>query len=45
MTIENDLIEILYIGVDAGEASRGLRSHVKEPETNTNAKPSLAIAA
>jgi hypothetical protein len=31
--------------VDAGEASRGLRSHVKEPETNTNAKPSLAIAA
>jgi hypothetical protein len=31
--------------VEAGEASRGLRSHVKEPEPITNAKPNLALAA
>jgi hypothetical protein len=28
-----------------GEASRGLRNHVKEPENNTNAEPQLALAA
>jgi hypothetical protein len=31
--------------VDVGEASRGLRNHVKEPETTTNAEPKLALAA
>jgi hypothetical protein len=32
--------------VQTGEASRGLRSHVKEPETPTNAEHSeLALAA
>jgi hypothetical protein len=28
-----------------GEASRGLRSHVKEPEHKTNAEHPLALAA
>jgi hypothetical protein len=31
--------------VKVEEASRGLRSHVKEPETKINAKPQLALAA
>jgi len=31
--------------VEVKEASRGLRSHVKEPEQITNAKPQLALAA
>ncbi len=30
---------------DAWEASRGLRSHVKEPETKINAEHQLALAA
>jgi hypothetical protein len=32
-------------GDEVEEASRGLRSHVKEPEKTTNAKPHLALAA
>jgi hypothetical protein len=32
-------------GDEVGEASRGFRSHVKEPEQKTNAKPHLALAA
>jgi len=31
--------------VEVGEASRGLRSHVKEPEHKTDAEPQLALAA
>jgi hypothetical protein len=31
--------------VEVGEASRGLRNHVKEPEPKTNAEPQLALAA
>ena len=31
--------------VEAGEASRGLRIHDKEPEHKTNAEPELAFAA
>jgi len=31
--------------VNVREASRGLRSHVKEPEPKTNAEPKLALAA
>jgi hypothetical protein len=31
--------------VDAGEASRGSRSHVKEPGKKTNAESQLALAA
>ncbi len=31
--------------VEVGEASRGLRNHVKEPEPKTNAEPQLAFAA
>jgi hypothetical protein len=31
--------------VDIGEASRGLRNHVKEPEPKINAEPQLALAA
>jgi len=31
--------------VEVGEASRGLRSHVKEPEQKINAEPQLAFAA
>src|SRR5207244_8357498 len=31
--------------VETGEASRGLRSHVKEPEPNTNADDNVALAA
>jgi hypothetical protein len=38
-----DLVSILV--VDIGEASRGLRNHVKEPEPKTNAEPQLALAA
>jgi hypothetical protein len=31
--------------VDSSEASRGLRSHVKEPEPTTNADDNVALAA
>jgi hypothetical protein len=31
--------------IEVREASRGLRSHVKEPESKINAEPQLSIAA
>ena len=33
------------LGVEASEASRGLRILVKEPETNTSAEDNFALAA
>jgi hypothetical protein len=33
------------LDVEVREASRGLRNHVKEPETKINAEPKLSLAA